>query len=77
MMDNDGSIGICASGICGMTTGGTCTVSSQCQSGICNTITNVCVSTTCSDGIVSGLETDIDCGKCTMICTDKKYDMMI
>jgi hypothetical protein len=41
---------------------GQCTVNSDCTTGICNTITHACVTSTCQDGVRDGTETGVDCG---------------
>jgi Thrombospondin C-terminal region len=42
--------------------GETCEMDSDCSSQICNTKTNTCIAPSCTDGIINGDETDLDCG---------------
>jgi len=53
----------CGGGICAACPDGKqCLQESDCTSIACNTITHVCVATTCSDGVKDGSETGVDCG---------------
>jgi hypothetical protein len=66
---NGTETGIDCGGPCGLCAlGSSCTDSAECQSGICATIgcppgvSQCCVSSTCSDNVRNGRETDVDCG---------------
>ncbi len=39
-----------------------CLVGGDCPSGVCVQATNTCAAPTCSDGIMNGMETGVDCG---------------
>ena len=45
---------------CGLGQG--CLSGSDCLSAVCNSVTGLCVATTCQDGIVDAGESDVDCG---------------
>jgi len=49
--------------------GRTCRSAADCQSNLCNLTTHTCAADACSDGVVSGNETDVDCGgSCSWKC---------
>ncbi len=48
--------------------GKACFTATDCGSNVCNVTTNLCVATTCEDGVKSGAESDVDCGG---ICSAK------
>jgi len=53
--------------------GGMCAAGSDCDSGICNLVTNLCVASNCEDGMRDDAETDVDCGGGTCAkCGDGK-----
>lgn len=53
--------------------GGPCSAGSDCPSGICSSVSKICVATSCEDQKVSGTESDVDCGgSCTANCANGK-----
>ncbi|MEZ4336448.1 MAG: fibrinogen-like YCDxxxxGGGW domain-containing protein [Sandaracinaceae bacterium] len=53
----------CGGGSCpGCPDGGPCGADIDCDSGRCDTATGTCEMATCSDGVMNGAETDVDCG---------------
>ena len=39
-----------------------CVVANECASSVCDTLTHTCSAATCSDTVINGAETDVDCG---------------
>ncbi|MCB9592749.1 MAG: hypothetical protein H6719_08450 [Sandaracinaceae bacterium] len=53
----------CGGGTCPTCAAGDdCGASSDCASGVCDGTTSTCSSPTCSDGVMNGAETGVDCG---------------
>ncbi|MCB9594898.1 MAG: hypothetical protein H6719_19405 [Sandaracinaceae bacterium] len=61
---NGMEIGVdCGGGACpGCGDGGPCLSGTDCASGICDGTTETCSAPTCTDGVMNGAETDVDCG---------------
>jgi len=66
----------CGGGSCGACPlGAVCVVESDCASGVCNggRCTNAVVAASCTDGVLDGTETDIDCGGASCpACSDNR-----
>lgn len=66
--------GVDCGGSCAATCadGTACEDASDCTSNYCHPTTALCVTPTCSDGLMNGLEENIDCGvtACGTVCTD-------
>lgn len=57
----DCGTGTCVNSLCG--TGGDCASAADCESGVCTS--TICQAPTCSDSVLNGDETDVDCGGAT------------
>ncbi|MCA9604116.1 MAG: hypothetical protein KC619_00890 [Myxococcales bacterium] len=64
---NGDEIGIDCGGVTcpGCGDGELCIAGSDCASGVCEGVSSTCATATCTDGVMNGDETDVDCGGAT------------